>query len=330
MSNILVTGGSGFLGSHLVDRLSSLGENVRVLVRSTSNIEHLKRVKNVEVVYGDLGDVQSLEKATAGIEYIFHCAALASDWGSWNDFYHVNVECLRNLLNVLVNCNIKRLIHISTTDVYGYPNYPADEDAPYKSRGIPYCDTKIAGEKLVWQYFKKHKLPVTVIRPVNIYGPRSITFGYDIAKLLKDGSMVHISNGNKPAGLAYVGNVVDAIILTAENKASIGHAYNISDGSHVTWRKYVNRLAKITGLSKPKIVIPYKLAYMTGWIMEKYYGAFSIKGKPLLTRMAAELFGTNQGFPIKKAKQELGYKPKVDFDEGMYKTKFWLRESKLI
>ncbi len=324
MSKTLVTGGSGFLGSHLVDRLSALGENVRVLVRPTSNIEHLKKVKNVELMFGDLGDVRSLEKATAGIEYIFHCAALASDWGSWNDFYHVNVKCLHNLLNVLVNGNIKRLIHISTTDVYGYPDYPAYEDTPYNSRGIPYCDTKIEGEKLVWEYFKKHGLPVTVIRPVNIYGPRSITFGYDITKLLKEGSMVHISNGNKPAGLAYVGNVVDAIISSLENKKSIGMAYNISDGSDITWKQYVNYLAKITDNPRPKIVIPYKIAYFSGWLMEKYYSHFPIKGKPLLTRMAAELFGTNQGFPIEKARRELGYDPKVGFGEGMYRVKMWL------
>jgi nucleoside-diphosphate-sugar epimerase len=326
MSKCLVTGGSGFLGSHLVDKLSSLGEYVRVLVRPTSDIEHLKKVKNVELVYGDLGDIQSLEKATAGIEYTFHCAALASDWGNWNDFYYVNVECVRNLLNVLVNSNIKRLIHISTTDVYGYPDYPADEDTPYKSRGIPYCDTKIEGEKLVWEYFKKHSLPVTVIRPVNIYGPRSITFGYDIVKLLKEGSMIHISNGNKPAGLAYVGNVVAAIILSLKNKKSIGRAYNICDGSDITWKKYVNYLAKITDNPRPKIVIPYKIAYFSGWLMEKFYSNFSIKGKPLLTRMAAELFGTNQGFPIEKARRELGYKPNVDFYEGMDNVKIWLHQ----
>src|SRR6056297_1321644 len=130
MSNILVTGGSGFLGSHLLDSLSSLGENVRVLVRPTSNIEHLKTLKSVELLYGDLGDIQIFKRAVAGTEYIFHCAALASDWGNWNNFYYVNVECLRNLLNVTVENTasaIKRFVHISTTDVYGYPDYPADE-----------------------------------------------------------------------------------------------------------------------------------------------------------------------------------------------------------
>jgi nucleoside-diphosphate-sugar epimerase len=112
---------------------------------------------------------------------------------------------------------------------------------------------------------------------VVFWKPRSITFGYDIANLLKEGSMVHISNGNKPAGLAYVGNVVDAIVLSLENEKSIGQVYNISDGSNITWKQYVNYLAKITDNLRPKIVIPYKIAYFSGWLMEKIYSNLPIK-----------------------------------------------------
>jgi len=88
----------------------------------------------------------------------------------------------------------------------------------------------------------------------------------------------------------------------------------------------VDRLAKIAGVSSPKIVIPYRLAYLIGWKMEKLYRILPIKGHPLLTRMAAELFGTNQGFPINKARQELGYEPEVDFDEGMHRVEVWLNK----
>ena len=95
----------------------------------------------------------------------------------------------------------------------------------------------------------------------------------------------------------------------------------------MTWRQYVDRLANIVGVSSPKIVVPYRLAYLTGWAMEKLYGVLPIKGRPLLTRMAAELFGTNQGFPINKARRELGYKTEVDFDEGMNKVEVWLNQN---
>jgi len=117
-----------------------------------------------------------------------------------------------------------------------------------------------------------------------------------------------------------------SFLRAADSKDSVGQAYNASDGSDVTWRLCVDRLAKIAGVSSPKIVIPYRLAYLIGWKMEKLYGILPIKGRPLLTRMAAELFGTNQGFPINKARQELGYEPEVDFDEGMHRVELWLNQ----
>lgn len=89
----------------------------------------------------------------------------------------------------------------------------------------------------------------------------------------------------------------------------------------------MDRLAKIAGVSSPKIVIPYRLAYLIGWKMEKLYRILPFKGRPLLTRMAAELFGTNQGFPIDKARRELGYEPEADFDEGMRRVEVWLRQN---
>ena len=325
MSKSLVTGGSGFLGSHLVETLVARGEKVRVLVRPTSKVAHLESLK-VELVYGDLNNLSSLKKAIQNIERVYHCAALAVDWETWERFRSTNVTGVHNLLEAALEAGVKKFIHISTTDVYGHPDHPVDETTPYRLRGWPYGDTKIEGEQLVWTYYKKHHLPMTIVRPVNIYGPRSITFVSDIVELLKGGSMIHIGNGGKPAGLAYVTNVVDVILRAADSKHSVGQAYNASDGSDVTWRQYVDRLAKIVGVPSPKIVVPYRLAYLTGWVMEKVYGILPIKGRPLLTRMAAELFGTNQGFPINKARRELGYEPEVDFDEGMHRVEVWLRQ----
>ncbi|MBA7564152.1 2-alkyl-3-oxoalkanoate reductase [subsurface metagenome] len=323
MSKSLVTGGSGFLGSHLVEALVARGEKVRVLVRPTSKVAHLESLK-VELIYGDLNNIQSLREAIQNIERVYHCAALATDWGTWERFRSTNITGVHNLLEVALEAGVKKFIHVSTTDVYGHPDYPVDETTPYRLRGWPYGDTKIEGEQLVWTYYKKHNLPITIVRPVNIYGPRSITFVSDIVELLKSGSMIHIGNEGKPAGLAYVTNVVDVILRAADSTQSVGQVYNASDGSDVTWRQYVDRLAKILGVSSPKIVVPYRLAYLTGWVMEKLCRVLQIKGRPLLTRMAAELFGTNQGFLINKARQELGYEPEIDFDEGMRRVEVWL------
>lgn len=321
----LVTGGSGFLGSHLVAALVARGEEVRALVRTTSKTTHLESL-GVELVYGDLHDSQALKAAALGMDRIYHCAAHAADWGARETFYAVNVTGVQNLLEAALEAEVGKFIHVSTTDVYGHPDYPATETAPYRLRNWPYGDTKIAGEQLVWTYYRQHNLPITIVRPVNIYGPRSLSFVLDIVELLKSGSMVHIGRGHKPAGLTYVTNVVDVLLRAADSASSVGQAYNACDGLDVTWRQYVDRLAEIVGVSSPRIVIPYRLAYLGGWLMEQTYAALRIKTRPLLTRMAAVLFGTHQGFSIDKARQELGYAPQVSFDEGMRRTEVWLQQ----
>jgi nucleoside-diphosphate-sugar epimerase len=229
-------------------------------------------------------------------------------------------------LEVAVEAGVSRFIHVSTTDVYGYPDYPVDEFAPYRPRGWYYGDTKIEGERLVWSYYNERSLPITVVRPVSIYGPRSIALVLDIVDQLKKGSMVHIGKSIKSAGLAYVTNVVDMLIRAAESENSVGQAYNASDGSDITWRQYVDRLAEILGTTSPRVVIPYRLAYLAGWTMEKTYKALRNETRPLLTRMTVELLGTDQGFSINKARRELGYEPKVGFDEGMRQVEIWLRQ----
>jgi len=322
----LVTGGSGFLGSHLVEALVARGEEVRALVRPTSRTAHLESL-GVELACGDLGNLPSLKAAAQGVERIYHCAALAADWGTWEAFRVANITGVRNLLEAAIAAGVDKFVHVSTTDVYGHPDYPADESTPYRLRGWPYGDTKIEGEQLAWAYHREHGLPVTVVRPVNIYGPRSTTFVVEIVALLKSGSMIHVGDGRKPAGLGYVTNVVDVLLRAADSEKSTGQAYNASDGSDVTWRQYVDRLAYIVGVPRPRLVIPRRLAYMVGWAMERIYGALRLRSRPLLTRMVAELFGTDQGFPIDKARRDLGYEPQVNFDEGMRRVEAWLHEA---
>ena len=126
----------------------------------------------------------------------------------------------------------------------------------------------------------------------------------------------------------YVGNVVDVLLLAADSESSLGQAYNVSDGSDVTWPQYVDRLAEMLGVPDSRIMtLPYRLAYSAGWAMEMVYGALRLKGRPLLTRTAVELLGTDQAFSIDKARRELGYEPQVGFEEGMQRVEEWMRET---
>ncbi len=311
------------MGGHLVEALVKRGDGVRVLVRATSNTKHLD-LPGVELFPGDLGDIHSLRKATNHIDIVFHSAALAADWGSWEKFENVNVFGTRNMLQASLERGVAKFIHVSTTDVYGYPDSFVEESAPFRFRGWPYGDTKIRAEQAVWAHHRKYGLPISIIRPLNIYGPRSTTFVLEIADLLKKGSMIHIGKNDKAAGLVYVTNVVDVILLAADEDISIGQAYHASDGSHVTWPQYVNCLADILGTPHPRIYIPYRPAYFIGWLMEKICSSLTIKTRPLLTRMAVELLGTDQGFSIQKAQRDFNYTPNVGFEEGMQRVKDWL------
>ncbi len=321
----LVTGATGFLGSHLVEALVGRGEEVRALVRPTSQVERL-RALDVELVQGDLADAGSLPAAVAGVGRIFHCAALVGDWGSWDDFRRTNVQGVRNLLEAASRTDLSRFVHVSTTDVYGYPGGTGcDESHPYRKRGFPYGDTKIEGEQEVWRYHREKGLPVTVVRPVNIYGPRSKTFVLEFVEVLKDGYMLYVDGGRHVAGLCYVDNLAQAMILAGERPESIGQAYNVSDGSDVTWRQYVTALAAILGVKPFNVSLPHGLIYAVAGVMEAVAGLIRTENRPLLTRTAVELLGTDQNFPIDKARRELGYEPQVGFEEGMDRVAAWLR-----
>jgi nucleoside-diphosphate-sugar epimerase len=319
----LVTGASGLIGGHLTQTLVSAGDDVRVLVRPTSNTRHLAALP-VEYGVGDLTDPASLRRAVAGVDRVFHCAAVVSDWGDPAVFCAVNVSGTGHLLAAALDAGVKKFVHVSSTEVYGHPDYPATEDAPYRYRGWPYCDTKIDAEKQAWAWSRRG-LPLTVVRPATVYGPRSATI-VEFVELLKGGQMMLVAGGRKNAGLCYVGNLCDALLLVGKPDVGLGRAYNLSDGLDVTWGQFTNELAAILGMGPVRRSLPRGLAYAAGRLMEGWARARKQASRPLMTRMAVELVGTNQGFPGDRARRELSWRPRINFAEGMRHVESWLRE----
>jgi nucleoside-diphosphate-sugar epimerase len=319
----LVTGATGFIGGHLAEALVGAGVEVRALVRSTSDTRHLKDLP-VEQFAGDLRDATSLRRAVVGVERVFHCGAVVSDWGDPAVFYQVNVEGTAQLLAAAYDAGIEKFVYVSSTEVYGHPDFPADEDAPYRYRGWPYCDTKIDAEKHAWA-FAGRGLPLTVIRPATVYGPRWTTT-LEFLELLREGSMILVTGGRKNAGLVYVDNLSDVLLLAGEPEAGLGRAYNVTDGLDVTWSRFINSLAAMLGQGPVRRSLPHWLAYAAGWTLERWARARRQPSRPLITRMAVEFIGTDQGFPNDRARRELGWRPRVDFETGMRRVETWLRE----
>ncbi len=320
----LVTGATGFLGGAITHALIREGQEVRILTRKTSNLHRLNNLP-VDIRYGSLEDKSSLDDLLVGIEFVYHCAAFASDWGSWLDFYQANVRGVQNLLEVARQAkNLQRFVHISTTDVYGYPVEAVDETFPITDIGLPYGRSKGLGEKAVWDFYQRTGMPVSVIRPATIYGPRSINIVVEIAALLHKKRMGLINGGGVPAGLLYVDNAVEGILQAALSSQTIGQAYNLRDETNETWRQFVTVLASGMGVDFPWINLPAGLALGMAHLIEIASRMMGIRNRPLLTRHATYVFCRNQGYSIKKAQRDFGFRSRVSFEEGMERTLSWL------
>jgi len=318
----LVTGASGFLGGHVVETLVARGTPVRVLVRETSDTSVLDPLP-IERTIGDLDDPSAVREAVEGVERVIHCGGMASDWGPREAFEAANIQGVAHLVEAALQAGVARVVHVSTTDVYGHPGEPVGEDAPLVERGWPYGDTKIAGERVA-RAAAERGLPLVVVRPASIWGPRSPSFVTEVVDLMRQRLMLTVSGGGTDAGLCYVANAVDALLLAAEHDAAVGRVYNLHDGAGTTWAAYLRALADVAGTPPPRISIPYRIAYATGGVMEFLWGAARIRARPLLTRMAVELMGTSQGFSTRRIREELGWEPRLSLSDGMERIGEWL------
>jgi nucleoside-diphosphate-sugar epimerase len=323
----LITGASGFLGGHLAETLVAQGEEVHVLVRPTSSMPHLSHLP-VHPVIGDLGDPEALRRAVAPVSRIFHCAARSTDWAPWESFYAANVTGTENLLEAARAApRLERFVHVSTTDVYGYPAIACDETQPTVDAGLPYNQTKRLGELAVWRAYREHGLPITIVRPATIYGPRGKDFTEEIAKLLRLRLMATVDSGRARGGFIYVCNVVDAMLQASTATTAIGEAYNLADGTDATWRRYVELLAAGLGLPNPWIDLNFDAAVMLAKVFEAVHRMLKLPGRPLLTRHAVNLLGIDQEFPTAKARRDFGFAPEVSLEEGIARSVAWIKQS---
>ncbi|MBT9331528.1 NAD-dependent epimerase/dehydratase family protein [Paracidobacterium acidisoli] len=325
----LVTGASGFLGGRLAEVLARNGEQVTVLARANSDLRHLAEFTGtrVRVVRGSLTESGPLREAVRGATHIFHCAAASTDWASADVYLESNVRGTERLLLAAREAGqLERFLHVSTTDVYGYPVIPCSETGALRDVGLPYNRTKILAEKAVWQAARESGLPVTVVRPATIYGPRGKAFVTDIADLLRKRQMAYIGGGRAAGGFLYVDNAVDAMLAAAQCPAARGEAYNLTDGTGANWREYVSALARGQGCSLPWINLPYAAAMALAGAMEAPYRWVKLlPGRPMLTRHAVFLLGRDQEFPGDKARAEFGFVPRVSLEEGVARSVAWLK-----
>jgi ornithine--oxo-acid transaminase len=328
----LVSGATGFIGGHLVQRLVREGLQVRCLVRADSDTSLLDGLDglDVEIAVGDLTDAGSLTRAAEGCRHVFHCGALVSDWATAEEIRRINVGGTRNLLQASVDASVQRFIHFSSTDVYGHPGGTAIGESYTATRFRNwYSETKLAAEAEVRRVGRAHELEAVILRPATVYGPRSTDVIGGIARAIRDGTMLLIDSGRAVAGLSYVDNLIDAAILALHHEAAPGQAFNVTDGLAVTWKQFVDGLAEGLGCSPVRWSLPYWMANSIGVSLEHGYRllrrATHVSTAPLLSRQAVQVLGTNQDFSNRKARELLGWEPRVAYEAGLEATLAWLQ-----
>lgn len=315
--NYLVLGATGFIGRHIVNELLRRRRPVTILTRRTDSILHFK-AKNIRVVLGDLLNMDSLLFALTGVEIVIHSAAYVSDWGPRRLFLETNVDGTGNLLKVCLNTDIKRLVYISTYDVFNFRSHLISEETAKMIKSHPYPYSKLLAENLVWKYKEEYNLPITVIYPPWVYGPGDRHLLPEIVKALKKKRLFYFSDkGNNYIELCYVTNLARAVVDLSETDIAVGESYVVSDGTRVTFRQFVERIAELTNLEKPKLSLPYPISYGIAYFLEILYKIFRMKCRPVITRNAVELLGRSPLCDTTKL-QRLGFKPKaIPFDEGL-------------
>jgi nucleoside-diphosphate-sugar epimerase len=320
----LVTGATGFVGSHIAQRLIKEGEEVIALVRKTSNTAFLSGL-GVKLAYGDINDPESIKKAISGIDVVYHSAALADEWISPKEAYRVNVEGTKNLLDAAREAKVKRFVFISSLAVLGMrDHHGTPADAPYHKTGDSYIDTKIDSEQLVMEYYKKYNLPVTVVRPGFVFGPRDNKLIPRLSDKLGKKQFMFVGSGKNKINLVYIENLTDAIIRAARSAKAIGQKYNVTNDSGMTFEGLISKIVDIWKFDTPRKHIPKFMAYLVCAILTGLARLTKAKEPPYITKTRIKFLSLNLDFDIGKTKSDLGYDPRISVEEGLRRTKDWM------
>jgi nucleoside-diphosphate-sugar epimerase len=324
---IFITGATGFTGKRLALNLAEEGHRVRALVRPTSNVADLQAA-GIEIVIGDIACRDAVFRAVEGAERIYHVAALYRQTNvSSQAFLDVHVKGTENICEAALCFGVKKVVHTSTIGVHGHvENPPGDEDSPLNP-GDLYQQTKLEGELLALRYAEEKKLPLTVVRPAGIYGPGE-TRMLKLFRAVKRRRFVMIGNGEVFCHFVYIDDLIQGFKLAADSPDAVGRSYIIAGDEYVTLNQFVALIAEAFGVPAPRLRIPYAPIYMAGAICETFCKPFGIE--PPLHRRRVAFFDKVRAFRNDRAKQELGYRPQIDFRTGVRLTAEWYLKQNLL
>ncbi len=321
---ILVTGASGFVGRAIVRRLLTEGARVRVLVRSRTKLTEAgfspEQDARLEVVEGDLLDGPVVRRCCEGVTAVVHAAAKVGDGGPPEEYLQVNVDAQRDLLaSISWPGPLQKFVLVSSLGVYPATNHRGtDESAPISTTGIdPYTRSKAIAEREFVRWCHERKFPGVVLRPGFVYGPGDPTVLPRIIKRLRSGQFAFFGSGEQRLNNTWVENLVDAVMLSLKKATPPGEIFNITDGRLVTKKEFIGAVAKALGLPLPRKHIPLQLAWLLALSFDTIDRIMGGHGPKLVTMASWKFLGLDLCYSIDKAKRELGYSPKANFEDAM-------------
>lgn len=329
----LVTGAGGFLGGAITRQLLARGDKVNTFQRGS--YPALTRI-GARQYQGDLTDPDSLSQAMSDCDVVFHVAAKVGVWGKYQDFYKINVEGTKNIIEQCRKNNVPNLVYTCSPSVVftGHDDEGINESAPYPYRYLShYPKTKAIAEKLVLKA-NSPSLSTVSLRPHLIWGPGDPHLIPKIIASAKKGKLRLVGNGGNLVDSTYIDNAAASHLLAADklcsNSSCSGNAYFISNGEPLPIGELINKILAAGHLSQQVKTIRPKDAYYLGGMMELFYKLLNLKQQPVVTRFIALEMSTAHWFDLSAAKKDLDYKPAVAIDEGMRRLEMSLRSEQRI
>lgn len=312
---VLVTGAEGFIGSHLVEQLVDKGAQVTAFVLYNSfnswgwlDTFSKSKLRKIKVVLGDIRSTQSVDVAMEGVDYVFHLAALIGipfSYHSQDLYVDTNIKGTLNVLQFARKYKVQKVIHTSTSEVYGTAQYvPIDEKHPINPQS-PYAATKAAADYLALSFYRSFDLPVDILRPFNVFGPRQsarAVIPTIITQILSGKKDIFLGNIETTRDFNYVDNTTDAFLKLAATTSVKGEIYNAGTNSEISMRDLVDMIAKVVN-RKVKIV----------------------QDKVRIRPEKSEVMRLCCDFS--KIKQRCGWRPVVSLEEGIRRTCSWMKDN---
>ena len=332
MKKLLVTGATGFLGSHVAQHFKALGYDVYAIGRNAALGEKLKN-NGIHFLQIDFKDEEKMIEACYGMDYIVHAGALSSPWGRYEQFYEANVLGTKYILMGAKKFDVKRVVHVSTPSIYfrfnddeGFDGKGVKEDHPLPEKKVNfYAQTKWLAEQLVDDAFHQG-LPVITIRPRAIFGEGDNAL---MPKLIAVNERVGVplfNDGQNRMDITYVGNVVHAIELCMYTDAkNLGEKFNITNGETVQFKELLAYTFAQMDMPFKQLRLPYSLLFQLAGVLEWTHAKLLRYKEPTLTKYSVSVLAKTQTLNIDKARQQLGYEPQVSVTEGIDRYVRWYK-----